>query len=107
MTLDRSNLLTFECLQQELDVVLVVMVLLGEPAVGIEGQPLHGDLHLPQHHLLLSGVKLELFTTQTQPALLLAKTNHLGRLKKRNAYNHKDVGCTFLFTLAPGEKNPR
>lgn len=42
-----SNFLTFKFLQQELDVVLVISVLLGEPAISIQGQALHGSLQLP------------------------------------------------------------
>lgn len=59
-----TNSLTFKFLQQQLDVVLVISVLLGEPAICIHGQTLHGSLHLSQQHLLLFGLKFQLFTVQ-------------------------------------------
>lgn len=71
------HLLTFKCLQQQLDAVLVISMLLGEPAVCIQGQALHAHLQLLHHHLLLSDVELQLFTTQTQSALRFTQTNNL------------------------------
>lgn len=70
--------LTFQLVQQQLDVALVSLVLLRPPAVGVQDDAPHGQLQLLQRQLSLANPKLQLLAAQTQTTLGLAEVNHLG-----------------------------
>ena len=51
-----------------------------DPAVCIQGQMLHGGLHLPHCPLMFICIKFQLFTTYMQMALCLTETNNLKKM---------------------------
>lgn len=80
--------------EQELDAPLVLLLLQGEPAVGVQALALQSRLQPGQLPLLLLRAHLHLRQRHLQPPLLLPQRHHLTRTRQRAHANAQVIRCT-------------